>query len=407
MSEKSFGYKALNDKGKMKRGSVDASSKESATRKVVSLGLTPVEIEERSLTGLNREINLGPNRVKVKDLALSVKQLAAMTEAGLPLVLSIETAAEQTDNKGLRKSLEKVAKDIRDGDSFSEALERQGEYYPPLMINMIKVGEVGGFLDVSLNGLAQNFEDEVELRGKIKSAMSYPIVVAVLAVVGVAIMLLFVVPMFEEMFAGMGHELPLPTRIMIALGEGAPVFVPIAIIVIVLSVVFWKQINKIKAIRRVVDPFKLKIPIFGKVYHKILVARFAKNLSTMISAGVPLLTALDVAADTSGNVVLEDAILNVSDEVRMGKSMERPMRSEEVFPRMMTQMVAVGEESGNLEEMFSNVSEFYDREVREATESLTSLIEPLLIVLVGVLIGGMVISLYLPMFSMYSHLQDG
>jgi len=401
-----YKYRAQNPDGKIVKGILEASNQNGAVQKLRLMKLMPIEISEQDTTGLNMEINLTPKKVKLGDLALMTRQLASMLTSGLPLIRALSSVQGQTKNKTLKKALQNVLRDVEAGSSLSSAMEKQDGLFPEIMVGMIRVGETGGFLDESLTSLADNLEDDVDLRSKIKSAMAYPMVVSIMAVAGIATMLVFVVPMFVEMFASMNAELPLPTKILIAMSENAPIGLSILAVFGVLYWLLWPRYKNRKEVKRVLDPIKLKTPIIGKIYHKILISRFAKNISTMLNSGVPLMQSLNIVGETAGNYVLEKAIEDITNDVKAGKSISKPLEKNEIFPYMLVQMVSVGEDSGNLEEMFKNVAEFYDKEVKTTTEKLTSIIEPLLIVVMGVVIGGMVISLYMPMFSMYGNLNS-
>lgn len=386
------------------KGTVEAKSKASAINKIREMHLMPIEVKEVSTTGLQMEINLRPPRIKLKDLAVAVRELSAMLTAGLPLIQALTSVKNHSVSKTLKKSLTEVTKKVESGDSFSKALESQDNLYPDLMIGMVKVGETGGFLDESLTSLADNLEDDVTLRSKIKTAMAYPIVVSAMAVIGVAIMLIFVVPIFEDMFSGVGSELPAPTRLLVSMSENIH-FLLLGFLALVLSYIFiWPKYKHREEVKAFLDPIKLKIPILSPIYHKILISRFAKNMSTMLSSGVPLMQALTIVGDTSGNYVLEKAVSELADEVRAGRSLIEPLQEKEIFPDLLVQLVASGEETGSLEDMFTEVSKFYTREVNASTDKLASIIEPLLIVVMGTVIGGMVIALYMPMFSIYGEM---
>jgi len=312
---------------------------------------------------------------------------------------------EQTENKALAAVLTEVRSEVETGRSFSAALGKHPKVFPPIMINMVKAGEVGGFLDQALLSLAENFEKEVALRGKIKSAMAYPIVVFVIAIIAATAMLLFIIPVFGNMFATLGGSLPAPTRFLMALSD----FLKIAIIpIILLLIVFawwWRGHKTDRKVREFLDPFKLKMPVFGNLNKKIALSRFSRNLSAMLSAGVPILQALDIVGEASGNVVVERASQDIMDAVRKGRSITAPLQASPVFPPMMAQMMAVGEDTGALDDMLGKIADFYDQEIEATTDQLTSLIEPLMILFVGVMVGGMVITMYLPMFSIYNQIS--
>jgi type IV pilus assembly protein PilC len=269
------------------------------------------------------------------------------------------------------------------------------------MINMCRAGEVGGFLDAVLLQIAESFEADVKLRGKIKSAMTYPTVVFVIAIIAVVGMLLFIVPVFAKMFDNLGGELPGPTKVLVAMSTGLKyASVPLLIAIIVFSVV-WGRIKHQERVRNVVDPLMLRLPIFGVLFQKVALSRFSRNLGTMLRSGVPILQCLEIVGDTAGNVVIRRATQDVQESVRTGNSLAGPLSEHRIFPPMMVQMLAVGEDTGAMDTMLHKLSEFYDQEVEATTEALTSLIEPLMIAVLGSIIGAMIIALYMPIFKVF------
>ncbi len=269
------------------------------------------------------------------------------------------------------------------------------------MISMTKAGEVGGFLDVTMRQIADNLEAEVKLRSKIKAALTYPTVVFVMAIVMCMALLVFVVPVFQHMFEDLGGELPLPTRILVMLSSAMKYLVPLFAVALVAFVWWWRRYGKTERVRNVVDPLKLRLPVFGNLFRKLAMARFARNLGTLLSAGVPILQALDIVSDTTGSIVLGRALGEVKESVRQGESIAGPLGNHPVFPSMVVQMIASGEESGAVDDMLRKVAEFYDAEVEATTEALTALIEPLMIAFLGALVGSMIVALYMPMFKIY------
>ena len=282
---------------------------------------------------------------------------------------------------------------------------RHSDVFPPLMVNMIKAGEVGGFLDQVLVSVAQNYEAEVKLRGKIKAAMTYPVVVFCMAIFAVVGMLVFIVPVFVGLFASMGGELPLPTKILVFLSQLMKWLIPVLIVVSIPAATWWRKHKNDEGVRRRLDPLKLKIPIFGALFKKVAVSRFTHNFGTMVHAGVPILQALDIVGETSGNMVVEDAAKAVRASVRNGQSLAAPLHDHPVFPPMVVQMITVGEDTGALDEMLEKIAEFYDQEVEATTDQLTALIEPLMIAVLGTIVGGMIIALYMPIFSIYALIE--
>jgi type IV pilus assembly protein PilC len=273
--------------------------------------------------------------------------------------------------------------------------------FPPIVVNMVRAGEVGGFLDRVMLQIAANFEAEVKLRGKIKSAMTYPVVVFVMALLAVFGMLLFIVPIFAKMFSDLGGTLPAPTQVLVNLSSALRLLGPVLAVGLVVGFVVWGRVRHTERVRRVVDPLKLRVPVFGPLFQKVAISRFSRNLGTMLSSGVPILQSLEIVGDTAGNVVLRDAAVAVQDSVRRGESLAGPLAQHKVFPPMVVQMLSVGEDTGAIDTMLAKVADFYDTEVEATTEALTSLIEPLMIAVLGTVIGGMIVALYMPIFNVF------
>lgn len=401
-----YAYKGRDGAGKVVKGKVDASSEGAVITRLRTMGVQPISISEAGAgTGLQREVSipgLGDRAVKMKDIAVMSRQMATMIGSGLSLLRTLTILADQVDNKRLAKIMAEVRDDVETGVSFSDAVGKHDKDFPPLMINMIKAGETGGFLDKALESTAENFEKEVALRSTIKSAMTYPVVVLVMSLVAVVVMLLFIVPIFQDMFTNLGGQLPLPTMMLVYASRAMPYVVPAGIVVGIAFSVWWRTNKNSVRVRAFLDPLKLRLPVFGALFRKIAIARFSRNFSNMIGAGVPILTALRIVGEVSGNYVLEEALVKVAESVRQGESIAGPLTESGVFPSMVTQMISVGEDSGSLQTMLEKVADFYDQEVKSTTESLTALIEPLLIAFLGVVVGGMIVALYLPIFQITS-----
>lgn len=401
-----YAYKGRDGAGKVVKGKVDASSEGAVITRLRTMGVQPISISEAGAgTGLQREVSipgLGDRAVKMKDIAVMSRQMATMIGSGLSLLRTLTILADQVDNKRLAKIMAEVRDDVETGVSFSDAVGKHDKDFPPLMINMIKAGETGGFLDKALESTAENFEKEVALRSTIKSAMTYPVVVLVMSLVAVVIMLLFIVPIFQDMFTNLGGQLPLPTMMLVYASRAMPYVVPAGIVVGIAFSIWWRTNKNSVKVRAFLDPLKLKLPVFGALFRKIAIARFSRNFSNMIGAGVPILTALRIVGEVSGNYVLEEALVKVAESVRQGESIAGPLTESGVFPSMVTQMISVGEDSGSLQTMLEKVADFYDQEVKSTTESLTALIEPLLIAFLGIVVGGMIVALYLPIFQITS-----
>jgi len=405
MATATFEYKVRDRAGKMTTGKLDAESQSQVATKLRSMGYAPVSITQ-SNTGMSKEFSLGrKKKVKLKDLAIFSRQFATMVNSGLSLLRALNILCEQTENKEFARVIAELRNDIETGNSLSSAMAKHPNVFPPLMVNMTRAGETGGFLDTTMLQIAENYEAEVRLRGKVKAAMTYPVVVFVMAIGMCFIMLIFIVPVFAKMFEDLGSTLPAPTRLLVFLSGLLRVLTPVLIIALIAGVVVWGKIKRDERVRGVVDPLKLKVPVFGPLFQKIALARFARNLGTMMKSGVPILQSLDIVADTTGNIVLARAIRQAQESVRTGEAITTPLSQHPVFPPMVVQMMAVGEDTGALDTMLHKIAEFYDQEVEATTEALTALIEPLMIAFLGALVGGMIVALYMPIFKVFDLIQ--
>ncbi|HEU0131442.1 MAG TPA: type II secretion system F family protein [Mycobacteriales bacterium] len=399
-----YAYKVRDRSGKVVSGTLDADNAAAVATKLKGMGYAPVSIDEANKGGLNSDIKipgLGAKKVKLRDLAIMSRQFATMINSGLSLLRALNILSEQTDNPELARVLGEVRNDVETGNALSSALAKHPKVFPPLMVNMTKAGEVGGFLDSVMVQIAENYESEVKLRGKVKAAMTYPVVVFILAILMCFVMLIFIVPVFAKMFADLGSTLPAPTRLLVFISSQLRTFLPILVVAMIGGGVAWRRTKHTERVRNVVDPLKLKAPVFGKLFQKIALSRFARNLGTMMRSGVPILQSLDIVADTTGNVVLARAIRDVQESVRTGEALAKPLENHPVFPPMVVQMMAVGEDTGALDTMLLKISQFYDQEVEATTESLTALIEPLMIAFLGGMVGSMIVALYMPIFKVF------
>jgi type IV pilus assembly protein PilC len=397
-----FDYSVRNREGKIVSGRLEAESQAQVAQKLKQMGYAPIAIAEYK-AGINRELKIPGfgNRVKLKDLAVMSRQFATMVSSGLSLLRALSILAEQTENKELARVLAEVRNDVETGTALSAGLAKHPNVFPPLFVNMTRAGEVGGFLDSVLLQIAENYEAEVKLKGKIKSAMTYPTVVFIIAILAVIGMLLFIVPIFAKMFDQLGGELPAPTKILVFMSNVMKYGAPFLFVGFIVFVVVWRRVKNTEKVRNFVDPLKLKLPVFGPLFQKIALSRFARNLGTMLRSGVPILQSLEIVADTTGNVVVGRAVRDVQDSVRRGESLAGPLADHAVFPPMVVQMMSVGEDTGALDSMLHKISEFYDQEVESTAEALTSLIEPLMIAVLGGIIGSMIIALYMPIFKVF------
>ena len=401
-----YEYSVRDKTGKIVSGKLDAESQAAVAAKLKQMGYAPISIS-RTKVGMKTEINIPGfgKKVKLKDLAVMARQFATMINSGLSMLRALTILSEQTENKELARVLSEVSKDVETGVALSTSLSKYPAVFPPLMVNMCRAGEVGGFLDSVLLQVAENYEAEVKLRGKVKAAMTYPVVVFVMAILAVVGMLLFIVPTFAAMFVGLGGELPAPTKILVLLSQLLKLGAPFILVALIAAAFVWRKVKRTDRVRNVVDPLKLKIPVFGLLFQKIALARFARNLGTMMHSGVPILQSLEIVSDTTGNVVLARAIRDVQDSVRNGETLAGPLAHHPVFPPMVVQMLSVGEDTGALDTMLHKIAEFYDQDVEATTESLTALIEPLMIAVLGGIIGSMIIALYMPIFKVFDLIE--
>jgi type IV pilus assembly protein PilC len=396
-----FQYKVKDKSGKLVEGSLEAENAQLVVSKLRSMGYVPIEIQQTGGPGLQKELKLPglSDRVKLKDVSVFSRQFATMINSGLSLLRSLNILAEQTESKPLAEIVGQVRMDVEKGASLSQAMAKHPKAFNRLYVSMVRAGEVGGALDSVLLRLADTIEKQVELRRKVKSAMTYPLVVAILVLTIVTAMLLFVIPMFQGIYKQLGGTLPAPTQILIDISNVCrKLWWAVFLVEIAAAVAFRKWINSEEG-RKQWDAIKLKVPIFGKLVRKTALARFSRTLSALVRSGVPILESLDIVAETAGNYVVANAVRETQAAVKRGDPLSKKLEEHPVFPPMVVQMMAVGEETGALDEMLDKIADFYDQEVEATVDALTSLIEPILIVVMGVCVGGMIISLYLPMFN--------
>jgi len=400
-----FVYKVRDRTGKIFTGSIDAENRGAVISELREKRYFITSIEQkRGIISLPKEITFF-QRVNIKDLTIFYRQFATMVNAGLTLVSCLDILAKQVENKLLAKIIMEVKSDIEAGSTLADAFSKYPKVFSDLYISMVKAGEIGGVLDEVLNRIADLIEKEYALRQKIKSAMTYPSFVLV-AAVGMAVFLLtFILPQFVGVFAQFGGKLPILTMILISFTELFNKFWYIFLIVIAVLVFAFLAYIKTPKGKMNFDKFKLKAPVFGSMFHKTAIARFTRTLGTLIKSGVPILEALQVSADSVGNAVVALAVTNSRAKIKEGQSISNPLTESKVFPPMVTQMILVGEESGELEEMLINIANFYDQEVERTVEKLTSIIEPIMMVFISLIIGTMVIAMYLPIFNMMNLMQ--
>jgi type IV pilus assembly protein PilC len=354
------------------------------------------------------KINLpGSGRVGVKDIGVFTRQFATMINAGLPMVQCLDILAQQTEKEPLRDAVAKVMSDVEGGSTLAEGMAKHPKIFSTLYVNMVEAGEAGGILDIILQRLATFLEKLDALQRKVKSALTYPTVVAIVALAATAFMLIFIIPTFAKMFTDFGGELPLPTQIVIGISDFLRNFWWALLAGIAGAIIGIQRYYKTDSGRLMIDKLLLRIPVLGMVIRKGSVARFTRTLGTLISSGVPILQGLEITARTSGNRVVENAVLSTRDSISQGNTIAEPLKGCGVFPPMVTQMISVGEQTGALDEMLDKIANFYDSEVDTAVDALTAIIEPVMIVVMGTVVGGMLIAMYLPMFKLVTLVGDG
>lgn len=353
------------------------------------------------------KLSFGAAKVSGKDLSIFTRQFATMINAGLPLVQCLEILGSQNDNPTMRKVIEQIKTDVEGGSTLAEAMKRQKTTFSELYINMAAAGEAGGILDNILNRLAIYLEKNEALVGKVKRSMIMPVILISVCIGAAAILLIFVIPIFEKMFAGMGAKLPGPTLFVVALSKFLQKWIIAIIVVVVGAVVGIKRWYKTDKGQLYLDSLMLKLPVLGDLQQKSAIARFARTLGTLLSSGVAIMDALEITAKTAGNRVVSDAIMFARKSIGGGETISGPLKTMKIFPPMVVQMVAVGEATGGLDEMLNKIADFYDEEVDGAVEGLTAAMEPIIMVVLGLGIGGMVVAMYLPIFTMTSAMMGG
>ncbi len=393
-----FIYKARDPKGKIVDGEISAKNIEEARRKLISQRLIPSFIKPKPTTSKLAMFA----RPSEQALTIFSRQLATMISAGLSLIRCLDILAEQTEDRVLKRALLEVKQDVESGKAFSAALAKHKNVFSDMYINMVRAGEIGGMLDEVLERLATFMEKDFQLKKKIKSAMTYPMVILVLAIVIVIFLVTYVLPTFIDMFKEMDVKLPWMTRVIVAFVEAVknPYFVGMMIAILLLLGGLFFLWSSTEVGRRILDKIKLILPIFGQLNKKVAISRFARTLGTLLASGVPLMSALEIVADVSGNAVIKEAIEEVRSRLREGENLSGPLSEMDIFPPMVVQMIAVGEETGNLDSMLTKIADFYDTEVDYMLSSLTSMLEPIMIIVMGGIVGFIVIAVFMPLYQL-------
>jgi type IV pilus assembly protein PilC len=418
-----FIYSALDAKGEQKSGVIAANSENEAIQQLRNNGLYPTQIQEEGKASKKAKAAIAPKAkgkakgksvaksggsVKPKNLTIFTRQLATLIDSGLPLLRSLTVLEKQEPNPMLRATVGALAENVQGGSTFSESLAQHPKIFNKLYVNMVKAGELGGVLEVVLNRLAEYQEKAQKLKNKIVSAMVYPVIVMFIAVAILVFLMIFIVPKFKEMFTSTDQELPLISQIVFGTSEfflARPLFLPnvfFLFVVVGVAILLFNMWGKTKGGRSAIDLIKLRMPILGDIQRKSAVSRFSRTLGTLVTSGVPILQALNITRDTAGNVVISSAIEKVHEAVKEGETIVTPLQASGVFPNMVISMVDVGEETGQLPEMLLKVADVYDDEVDNAVTALTSILEPIMIVILALIVGSVVFALFLPLIKMIS-----
>ncbi|GKT07848.1 type II secretion system F family protein [Desulforhabdus sp. TSK] len=399
-------WKGTDRKGKPQKGDIEADNAAVARQLLLRRGITVKSFKEKP-KDLSDYVPALQQKVKERELVIFVRQFATMIDAGLPLVQCLEILHEQQENTTFRRILRAIKKDVEEGSTLSEALKKHPKVFDILFVNLVTAGEMGGILDVILNRLAAYIEKISNLKKKVKGAMTYPGIVVTVAVVVVAVILIYVIPIFAGLFRDAGSTLPPLTLFVISISEFAQSYFHWILLGLILLVIAIGRIRKTEKGRDATDRLLLRLPVFGILLRKVAVARFSRTLGTMLSSGVPILDGLDIVAASAGNTVIEKALREVRAGIAEGLPIADPLQETKVFPPMVTHMIAVGEATGALDKMLSKIADFYDDEVDVAVDALTSLLEPLLIVFLGVTVGGLLVAMYLPIFQLADVVSRG
>jgi type IV pilus assembly protein PilC len=396
-----FAWEGRLPQGGFRKGELEGPNETAVRAYLRQQQIIPTKIVKKA-TEIKITLPFMKGKVKKKSLAIFTRQLATMIDAGLPLVQSLEILSQQEEDETFQEIISTIKNEVEGGATLAAALQKHPKVFDDMYVNLVVAAEEAGTLDVILSRLATHIEKMEELKKKIKSALVYPVMIVTVAVGVTIILMVFVVPVFEKLFAGIGSTLPMPTRVVIAVSNIFKSYLPIVIAIVIILVIVLQRYYKTENGKRRIDDLMLKLPIFGELLRKVAIARFARTLGTLVSSGVPILESLNIVAGAAGNKVVEEAILRGRISISEGQSISEPLSQSGVFPMMVTQMISVGETTGSLELMLNKVADFYESEVDTAVATLSSMLEPVLMIFLGVIVGGLVIAMYLPIFKMAS-----
>lgn len=399
-----FSYEAVGLDGKTKKGNIEADSLEKARSLLRNDGLTVVKIGEASVLNRDININIGTKKLKPRDLSVFCRQFLSILKAGVSMISALEMLTDQTENKTLKEALKSVKDNVEKGDTLSVAMKKQDGLFPPILLNMIAAGESSGSLEVSLERMSVHFEKDARIKGMVKKAFMYPIVLIFVMIAVVVVMLTFVIPQFKSMFDDLGSDLPGFTKAALALSDSLQNTWYIWLIGIAVLILAYKLYVRTPNGSRVVAALKLKIPVFGSLSVKTACARFARTLSTLMASGMPLIDSINICAKVLDNVLYKDALVETSRQVERGVSLTTPLEKSGLFPNMVIHMISIGEETGSMEEMLTNVADYYDEEVEMTTQQATALMEPIIIIMMALVVCALIAVIYGPMVQLYSDL---
>ena len=402
----SYTYTVRDKTGREITGSLEADNSDVLAGKLRQMGYFVVSIEEVKISAAKKEIHIFGAKVGLQDKTIFTRQFATMINAGLPLIKCLSILSQQTESNTLADIITDCQKEVEAGRSLSEALSKHPEAFSALYVSMVRAGELGGMLDDVLLRVANQMERDAEIRARVKSAMTYPVVVFGITIMLLSAMIIFVVPKFASMFETLGGKLPTLTQVLVNISHFLAGWGGLVIVIVIIGmVIVFRRIKATKAGRLAIDRVKLRMPVVGTLFHKTAMSRFSRTLGTLLASGVPILGALEITGDTTGNAVVTQALDNVREGVKEGETIASPLTEAKVFPPMVTQMIAIGEETGALDVMLAKVAEFYDSEVNTAVDGLTAMMEPILIVFLGGSVGLIVVALYMPIFKIITMIQ--
>lgn len=399
-----FSYTAVGADGKEKKGSIVAETREDAARSLKDQGLLPMSIGKQSALDKDINFSFGKKGVKVRDLSVFCRQFSSIIKAGVNVINALSMMSEQTENKKLKAAIKNVQSNVEKGETLSSAMRSEGDIFPSLLVSMVAAGEASGSLETAIERMAIQFEKDAKISGMVKKAMIYPIILIVVMIGVVIAMMMFVIPNFMDMFEGLDAEMPFMTVMVINMSNFILDKWWLLILIVVGIVFAYKSYYKTDAGRHMIDRIKIKIPVFGVLAVKTACARFSRIMSTLLSAGMPMISAIEIAAGTMDNVLFKDALQKVRSGVALGMGFSQQIGVTRLFPAMLVHMVGIGEETGNIEDMLTNVANYYDEEVELATQSVTALMEPMIIIVMAVVVGALVLAIYQPMITLYSTL---